>query len=143
MSYNKVILIGRLGKDPDVRTVGTEGNKVAELSLATSEKFKNKSTGEYETKTEWHKCIFWGAIAGVVEQYLKKGSQIAIEGKITYRTYDKTDGTKGYSTEIVCSGMTMLDNKHDTTAAENNAAQSNPQSSNSAPATNPKDDLPF
>jgi single-strand DNA-binding protein len=148
MSYNKVILIGRLGKDPDVRTVGTEGNKVAELSLATSEKFKNKSTGENETKTEWHKCIFWGNIADVIGKYLKKGSQIAVEGKITTRTYDDKDGVKRYVTEIICSNMTMLDTK-ESGSADSGAAYSQPQ----APATaDPaaafagkpvEDDLPF
>jgi single-strand DNA-binding protein len=132
MSYNKVILIGRLGKDPEVKTVGSEGNKVAEVSLATSETYKDKS-GEKQSKTEWHKCIFWGNIAGVIEQHLKKGSQIAVEGKIEYRTYEDKDGNKRYVTEIKCTGMTMLDTKADSAAAQS-SAPSTPASDTGATA---------
>lgn len=145
MSYNKVILIGRLGKDPEVKTVGSEGNKVAEVSLATSETYKDRA-GEKQSKTEWHKCIFWGNIAGVIEQYLKKGSQIAVEGKIEYRTYEDKDGNKRYVTEIKCTGMTMLDTKGDTAAAQSSAPSA--PTSDAAPAAQftagpVEDDLPF
>ena len=145
MSYNKVILIGRLGKDPEVKTVGSEGNKVAEVSLATSETYKDRA-GEKQSKTEWHKCIFWGNIAGVIEQYLKKGSQIAVEGKIEYRTYEDKDGAKRYVTEIKCTGMTMLDTKGESAAAQS-SAPSNP-ATDAAPAEQftagpVEDDLPF
>lgn len=146
MSYNKVILIGRLGKDPEVKTVG-EGNKVAELSLATSETYKDRA-GEKQSKTEWHKCIFWGNIAGVIEQYLKKGSQIAVEGKIEYRSYEDKDGAKRYVTEIKCTGMTMLDTKAEGAAQSTTTPAAAGQPTTAAPTASftagpVEDDLPF
>lgn len=148
MSFNKVILIGRLGKDPEVRTVG-DSNKVAEVSLATSETYKDKA-GEKQTKTEWHRCIFWGNIAGVLEQYCKKGSQIAVEGKIEYRTYEDKEGQKRTVTEIKCSELRLLDSKQssDTAAAPGNTYTPPVKDGTAAPAAQftagpVEDDLPF
>ncbi len=103
---NKVILIGNLGKDPEVRTFDS-GSKKAAFSLATSEPFTDKS-GQKQDRIEWHNVIFWGKIADVVEKYLKKGSQVYIEGRIASRSYDDKDGVKRYITEIEGSNLTML-----------------------------------
>ena len=108
-SLNKVILIGNVGKEPEVRTTNG-GSKVATLSLATSRKWKS-STGEPQEKTEWHRLVVWNrgksGLADVVERYIGKGSKLAVEGAIEYRDYDK-DGEKRYITEINVSGLTML-----------------------------------
>ncbi len=103
---NKVILIGNLGKDPEVRSF--ENNKVANFSLATGEVRRNKTTGEKTTYTEWHNIAVWGAQADIVEKYLKKGSQIYLEGKLRTRSWDGNDGTKRYTTEVVVDNFTML-----------------------------------
>jgi single-strand DNA-binding protein len=103
---NKVILVGNLGKDPEIRSI-EGGRKVANFSLATTESYKDKK-GERVDKTEWHNIVFWGPIADVIEKYLKKGSQIYLEGKITNRSYEDKEGVKKYITEIVGQNMTML-----------------------------------
>lgn len=108
MSVNKVILVGRLGDDPEVKHLD-ENTTVAKFSLATSEVYKNKAGEKVET-TEWHQCVIWGGLTKVVEQYVKKGSQLYIEGKIKTRSYEK-DNEKRYITEIVCDNMQMLGSK--------------------------------
>src|SRR5690606_35819663 len=105
---NKVILVGNLGKDPEVRTL-ENGRKVANFSLATSEAYKDKS-GERVERTEWHNIVFWGPIAEVIERYVKKGSKIYVEGKLRTRSYEQ-EGVKKYITEIDGQNMTMLDSK--------------------------------
>lgn len=105
---NKVILIGHLGKDPEVRNLDN-GNKVASFTLATSESYTDKQ-GQKQTQTEWHNIVCWKGLAGVTEQYLKKGSKVYIEGKLTTRSYEKDNQTR-YITEIVAREMTMLDSK--------------------------------
>jgi len=105
MGINKVILVGNVGKDPVVQYV-KEDVPVARFTLATSETFRDKS-GERVTNTEWHNIVAWRGIAKVVEQYIKKGSQLYIEGKITNRSYDK-DGVTRYFTEIVADTIQML-----------------------------------
>lgn len=116
MSVNKAILIGNLGADPEIRTLES-GDKVANISIATSEKWKDKNTGERKEKTEWHRVSVWGNLAGICEQYLKKGSKVYIEGKIETRSWEQ-DGQKKYSTEIKVAGfggvLQMLDSKIDT-----------------------------
>lgn len=102
-SVNKVILIGRVGKDPEVRNTQS-GTSVANLTLATSEKYDGNE------KTEWHDIVFWKGLAEVVEKYVKKGDQIYIEGKLTTRSWEH-EGVKKYRTEIVASNMTMLGGK--------------------------------
>lgn len=108
---NKVILLGNLGADPQIRTFN-DGGKIATVSLATSESWKDKNTNERKEKTEWHNLVFRGKTADIVEQFLKKGSTVCVEGKITYRQYEQ-DGQKKYITEIVVSEMTMVGGKSD------------------------------
>jgi single-strand DNA-binding protein len=106
---NKTMLIGRIGKDAEVRSLES-GNKVATLTLATSEKFTNKK-GEKTESTEWHSLILWNKLAEIAEKYVKKGDLIYAEGKLTYRSYDDKNGIKKYITEIVVSELKMLGNK--------------------------------
>jgi single-strand DNA-binding protein len=108
MAVNKVILIGNVGNDPEIKYI-KEDLPVARFRLATNESFKNKS-GEKVTNTEWHNIVVWRGLAKVVENYIKKGSKLYIEGKITYRQYEK-DGQTRYFTEIMCRDLTMLDGK--------------------------------
>lgn len=112
---NKVILIGRLGKDPDVRFT-PDGKAIANITLATSESWKDKNTGQKQEKTEWHRVVFFGGIAQVVSDYVKKGSQIYIEGKLTTRKWQDNTGQDKYTTEIIVDGfngvMQMLDSQN-------------------------------
>lgn len=146
---NKVILVGNLGKDPEVRAISTD-RKVANFSLATTESYKNKS-GERVDQTEWHNVVFYGPIADVIERYLRKGSQIYVEGKIRTRSYDDKDGVKKYITEIIGDTMTMLGTKGG--ASEGGASGASSSSSQSSPVmesagsfepqSSGADDLPF
>lgn len=112
-SVNKVILVGNLGNDPEIRTFGN-GGKVANFSLATSENWRDKQSGEKREKTEWHRvAVFGEGLVGVVERYVKKGSKLYIEGKLQTRKWQDRDGNDKYTTEIVLQGpgttLTMLD----------------------------------
>ena len=112
-SVNKVILVGNLGNDPEIRTFGN-GGKVANFSLATSESWRDKQSGEKREKTEWHRvAVFGEGLVGVVERYVKKGSKLYIEGKLQTRKWQDRDGNDKYTTEIVLQGpgttLTMLD----------------------------------
>ena len=114
-SINKVILLGRLGADPEIR-MSQDGKKIAKFSLATSESWKDKQSGEKKEKTEWHKVIiFSSGLADITEKYLKKGSLIYIEGQISTRKYSDQSGIEKYITEIVLQGyncqLTMIDNR--------------------------------
>jgi len=104
---NKVILIGNLGSDPEVRYLAN-GDAVANVSLATSESWKDKATGQPQERTEWHRLVFYRRGAEVVGQYLKKGSKIYVEGSLRTRQWEK-DGVKHYTTEVIASSMQMLD----------------------------------
>jgi single-strand DNA-binding protein len=104
---NKVILVGNCGNDPESRTM-PNGNPVANVSIATSETWKDKNTGEKQEKTEWHRVIFFNKQAEVVNQYVKKGSKLYIEGRLQTRSWDQ-DGVKRYTTEIVASEFQFLD----------------------------------
>ena len=108
---NRVHLIGHIGKNPGVKTLES-GAKVATFSLATTESYKDKNTGERVDKTEWHNIVLWKGLADITERFLKKGSQVYIEGKIQYRSYEK-DGITRYSTEILGSNLTMLSKNSD------------------------------
>ena len=108
---NRVHLIGHIGKNPEVKTLES-GAKVATFSLATTESYKDKNTGERVDKTEWHNIVLWKGLADITERFLKKGSQVYIEGKIQYRSYEK-DGITRYSTEILGSNLTMLSKNSD------------------------------
>lgn len=106
-SLNKAVLIGNLGSDPEIRTTGS-GTKVAQFSLATSRSWKSAS-GEQQEKTEWHRIVCWDKLADIVERYLRKGSQVYIEGEIEYRSYEAKDGSgTRYVTEIRARDMLML-----------------------------------
>ena len=112
-SVNKVILVGNLGNDPEIRTFGN-GGKVANFSLATSESWRDKQSGEKREKTEWHRvAVFGEGLVGVIERYVKKGSKLYIEGKLQTRKWQDRDGNDKYTTEIVLQGpgttLTMLD----------------------------------
>lgn len=106
---NKVILVGNLGNDPEIRYM-PNGNAVANVSLATSDSWKDKATGEQQEKTEWHRVVFFNRLAEIVEQYVKKGSKLYVEGRLQTRSWEQ-DGVKRYSTEIVASEMQMLDGR--------------------------------
>ena len=110
MSVNKVILVGRLGKDPEVKTTPS-GQTIAKFSLATDEKFTDKS-GQRQERTEWHNIVVWGKLAEICGNYLRKGKQVYIEGSIKTDSWDdKETGVKKYRTEIIASGMQMLGSK--------------------------------
>ena len=109
MSVNKVILIGRLGKDPETRYM-TSGEAVTNATLATSENWKDKG-GEKQEKTEWHNLVFYRRLAEIAGEYLKKGSQIYVEGKLQTRKWQTKEGQDRYTTEIVVNEMTMLGGK--------------------------------
>ena len=131
---NKVILLGNLGKDPEVRRLD-DGRGVANFSLATSETYKNKS-GEKETNTEWHNIVLWSPLADIAENYLKKGSQVYIEGKISNRSYEDKDGVKKYISEVVGREITLLGRPPE----QQENAQNNPSENTN---NSDEDDLPF
>ena len=112
---NKVILLGRLGRDPELRTT-QGGNSVCSFSVATSEAWKDKQTGEKQERTEWHNIVAWGKLAEICSQYLAKGAQAYIEGKLQTTKYDK-DGVERYKTEIVASTVQFVGGKSDNTPA--------------------------
>lgn len=128
---NKVILVGRLGKDPEVKTL-ENGGKIANFSIATSESYKDKKSGEKVENTEWHNISLWNSVAEIAEKYLKKGDNVYIEGKLKTRSYEK-DGTTRYATEIVGNALTMLGGNNNITPT----ATSNPTKNEG------KDSLPF
>ena len=105
-SVNKVILIGNLGRDPETRYM-PEGGAITNISIATTEKWKDK-TGEMQEKTEWHRVAFFGKLAEIAGEYLKKGSQVYVEGRLQTRKWQDKDGADKYTTEIVANAMQML-----------------------------------
>lgn len=104
---NKVILIGNLGKDPEVRHL-ENGTAVANFSLATSESYRDRTSGERKTITEWHNIVLWRGLAEIAEKYLNKGDQVYIEGKLRTRSWEDQNGVTKYTTEVVGDNMTML-----------------------------------
>jgi single-strand DNA-binding protein len=109
---NKVILIGHLGKDPEMR-YSPNGGAVANVTLATSESWKDKNTGEKKESTEWHRVVFFGKLAEIVGEYLKKGSQVYVEGRLQTRKWQDKEGKDRYTTEIVAGEMSMLGGRGD------------------------------
>lgn len=109
---NKVTLIGRLGQNPEVKFL-PNGNAVANVSLATSEEWKDKATGEPQKRTEWHKVTFYNRLAEIVGEYLKKGAQIYVEGKLQTRKWQDKEGVDRYTTEIIAHELQMLGGKSD------------------------------
>jgi len=115
MSVNKVILVGRLGRDPETRFTGS-GQAVCNFSMATDETYKDRS-GERQKRTEWHKIVVWGKQAEIAQQYLKKGSLLYLEGRIQSREWNDKEGQKRTSFEIVASNFRMLGSRADSAAA--------------------------
>ncbi|HEX9875003.1 MAG TPA: single-stranded DNA-binding protein [Deferrimonas sp.] len=155
MSVNKVILVGNLGKDPELRYTPA-GAAVATFSLATSERYKDKQ-GQMQEKTEWHNVVAWRQLAEICGKFLHKGKQVYIEGKIQTRSYDDRDGNKKYITEIVADQMQMLGRAGDEGGGSQRQAeprQERPAASHQSQSTpayedfadppfNPDDDIPF
>lgn len=110
-SVNKVLIVGNLGRDPEMRTFPS-GDQVANVTIATTDRWKDKSTGENKESTEWHRVVFNGRLAEIVGQYLRKGSQVYVEGSLRTRSWEK-DGVKQYATEIRADSMQMLGGKQD------------------------------
>lgn len=138
---NKVILVGNLGKDPEVRYL-EGGTAVANFPIATSETFKDRTSGEKKTITEWHNVVVWRGLAEIAEKYLKKGNQVYIEGKLRTRQWQDKDGNNRYTTEVVGDNMQMLGGKRDDSAPNNTntPSQSEPPIDN---GNDIADDLPF
>ena len=134
---NKAIIVGNVGSDPDIRTM-PNGNQVVNLSIATSDEWKDKNTGEKKEKTEWHRCVFFNKIADIAAQYVNKGSKIYVEGRLQTRSYEQ-DGVKKYSTEIVVNDMQMLDSKNTNSNNEVKEASNN----DIAKFDSFDDDIPF
>lgn len=143
---NKVILIGRLGKDPEVRNLDN-GAVVANFSIATSESYKDRTTGEKKEITEWHNIVLWRGLAEIAQKYLRKGDMVYIEGKLRTRSWEK-DGVTRYTTEIVADNMNMLSPKSGA-GAGSGADYSAPERSsvdnfrNAGSTVDATDDLPF
>jgi len=168
-SLNKVMIIGNLGKDPEVRAV-TSGAKVANFSVATTESYTDK-TGQKVDKTEWHNIVMWRGLAEVAEKYLRKGAQVYVEGRLQTRSWDDQNGQRKYMTEIVADNMVMLgrprgEGGHESPAGDGGSYRNQrseggyagnrggsgraPDGEQMAPATGgnymppaPEDDLPF
>ncbi|KAF0216991.1 MAG: single-strand DNA-binding [Geobacteraceae bacterium] len=139
-SLNKVMLIGNLGRDPEVRYT-TAGTAVASFSLATSEKFKNKN-GEWEEKTEWHNITLWGRLAEIAGEYLAKGKTVYIEGRLQTRKWQDRDGKDRYTTEIVGDKMQMLSARGEG-GRQGAGRQEGQEPGYEEPVFNPDDDIPF
>lgn len=110
MSVNKVMLVGRLGAEPETRAFAN-GGSICNLSLATSESWKDKQTGEHKERTEWHRCVLRNRLGEVAQQYLHKGYQVYIEGRIQTHKWQDKNGNDRFSTEVIADQMTMLDSK--------------------------------
>ena len=149
---NKVILVGNLGKDPEVRRLES-GVAVASFPLATSESYKDRNSGERITQTEWHNIVVWRGLAEVAEKYLRKGNQVYIEGKLKTRSWEDQDKNMRYTTEIVADNMTMLGGRQDQGAnsVQSGSTAASTSQSDSAQKAQPdfsspngdEDDLPF
>ncbi len=150
---NKVILIGNLGKDPEVRYMPS-GGAVANVTIATSESWKDKTTGEQQERTEWHNVVFYNRLAEIVGEYLKKGSQVYVEGSIRTRKWqDKETGKDRYTTEIIANEMHMLGSRAGggEAGASSGKARAKPEGGSASAPSKPEagqeaafdDDIPF
>ncbi len=144
-SVNKVILIGNLGQDPEVKYMPS-GGAVTNISLATTDTWKDKATGEKKEKTEWHRVVFFNRLAEIVGEYLRKGSQVYIEGNLRTRKWQDQNGQDRYTTEIVAREMTMLGGRPAGGSSDFNpspqAQQSNGAPQQQAPAQNSPSEPP-
>ena len=140
---NKAILLGNVGKDPDIRHLDN-GRSVAKFPLATTERYKNKE-GERVEKTEWHNINIWSPLAEIVEKYVRKGSKLYLEGRIQTRNYEDASGNKKYFTEVEAREMLMLDSRAegDTSYQSTSSSQSASSEASPPPVADDVDDLPF
>ena len=142
---NKVILVGHLGRDPEVRTIDS-GAKVARFSIATTESYKDKNSGERKDVTEWHNVVCWRNLADIAERYLTKGKLIYLEGKLQTRSWED-NGAKRYATEVIANDFKMLGSKGDSAPApmSTNVASSEPAKTDNElpPFLTEEDELPF
>lgn len=142
-SVNKVILIGNLGKDPEVRHL-ENGAAVANFPLATSESYKDRNSGERVSQTDWHNIVVWRGLADVAEKYLKKGNKVYIEGKLKTRSWEDQNGNMRYTTEVVADNLTMLGRAGDNEGGYNdNLSGNSVEDSFTGLSDNETDDLPF
>ena len=139
---NKVILIGNLGRDPEVR-YSPNGGAIANITLATSEAWKDKNTGEQVEKTEWHRVVFFRRLAEIAGEYLKKGSKVYIEGKLQTRKWQDKDGKDRYTTEVVANEMQMLDSRGGSTSYSQDESSMASSQQEPMPAGDFDDDIPF
>ncbi len=144
---NKVILVGNLGQDPDVR-YAPSGSAITNISVATAESWKDKNTGEKQEKTEWHRVVFFNRLAEIAGEYLRKGSQVYIEGRIQTRKWEDKEGNDRYTTEIVANEMQMLGGRDGgggfSQAAPSSSSAPTKKQSEAQPATDDfDDDIPF
>lgn len=123
---NKVIIVGNLGNAPEMKTM-PNGDAVTNMSIATSESWKDKNTGENKEVTEWHRCVLYKRLAEVAGEYLSKGSKVYIEGKLKTRKWQAQDGSDRYSTEIIVNSLQMLDTKQGNQQQSNNQPMQNQQ----------------
>ncbi len=136
-SVNKVILVGNLGADPETRYLPS-GDAVSNIRMATTDRYKDKATGEMKEATEWHRVAFFGKLAEIAGQYLKKGSPVYIEGRIRTRKWQDAAGQEKYSTEIIAEQMQMLGSRPASSSGDNDSGYAN----TGRPATSPKNTAP-
>ena len=143
-SINKVILIGNLGKDPDVRRL-ENGAVVASFPLATSEIYTDKQSGEKKENTDWHDIVLWRGLAEVADKYLRKGTKIYVEGKLKKRSWTDKEGQTRYATEVVCDDLTILSRpeQQDRPSNYGNEGKPNPPSPMTGLSADSDDNLPF
>ncbi|PVV12565.1 MAG: single-stranded DNA-binding protein [gamma proteobacterium symbiont of Ctena orbiculata] len=144
---NKVILIGNLGKDPETRYMPS-GGAVTNVTLATSESWKDKNSGEQQERTEWHRVVFFNRLGEIAGEYLKKGSKVYVEGSLRTRKWQGQDGQDRYTTEIVASEMQMLDSRGGSASFGESQSQAAPRpqqpaAPTSVPDNDFDDDIPF
>lgn len=141
---NKVILVGNLGRDPEVRYT-SGGAAVANITIATSEQWKDKQTGQTQEKTEWHRVVMFGRLGEIAGEYLRKGSQVYIEGKLQTRKWQDQGGQDRYTTEVVANEMQMLGGRGGSAGGDAGAGHSGPAQQSSSPTADAPydDDIPF
>lgn len=139
---NKVIVVGNLGADPDTRFMPS-GNAVTNISVATSESWNDKETGEKQEKTEWHRVVFFGRLAEIASDYLKKGSQVYVEGKLQTRKWEDKEGNERWTTEIVANQMQMLGERMSQSVSNQDNVTKQNNSSNDFVDEEFDDDIPF
>ena len=139
---NKVIIVGNLGADPDSRAMPS-GNAVTNISVATSESWNDRETGEKQEKTEWHRVVFFNRLAEIAAQYLKKGSQVYVEGKLQTRKWEDKEGNERWTTEVVANQMQMLGDRMSNDMSNDNASSSQSSSNNDFSTDEFDDDIPF